>query len=680
MRPQYVALVASFLDSVASASTPDVAVNDLEVPTIARRADSGSASSTVLPTPISVEPSQYWEGNDGLWSTFPLQVGTPKQNIRVMVSTAGFNTWTINAKTGCSNGTIVGCEDSRGQPFYTNESLTWVPNSIWDLGLEINLDLDDAADYGFDTVTLGWQGSGLPTAEHMVIANLGFNTFWYGIFGLNPTPTNFSTLNDPQPSFMQTMKNNNTIPSLSWAYTAGNQYRFSGVFGSLTLGGYDQSKFTPTNVTIPLGADISRDLLIGVQSISTQSSSSSDVLTSTSGGFYAFIDSTLPYLWLPESVCQAFEDVFGLVWDDETELYLVNDTLHDDLLARDANVTFTLGESASGGETVEVVLPYAAFDLEVSYPIVVGNSTHYFPLKRAANSTQYTLGRTFLQEAYVIADYERRNFTVAPCAWEENPIADIKTILSPDSEAAQSGDSNSGGGISGGAIAGIVIGVIGGLALVAAAIWFFMRKRRTEKQKLAELESKNATLAAGSSGYTRGGMTVSDTNSSSSDTAFAGDSASKPFISQSLGQELGGDGEIHEMQAVQKPQASEMEGQQPYEYYGPDGQPKLGVPGSAVDSTGTWSGSGTGTYTGTGTGTWQSHLSEVEGNNEPIYEMMGSEVHEMPDSRRQSWAEGEEGTLANNPHSRPTLPPSYVVGGNTLDNHGYPRDEKSGQH
>lgn len=142
-----------------------------------------------------------------------------------MISTAGYATWTINEAGGCPNGTIVGCEANRGQPFLTNESLTWVPNSIWTLGLEDNLGLDTTAYFGFDTVTLGWQGSGLPTAEHMVIANLAVNTYWFGQFGLNPQGTNFSNFNDPQQSFMTAMKNNNTIPSLSWAYTAGAHYR-----------------------------------------------------------------------------------------------------------------------------------------------------------------------------------------------------------------------------------------------------------------------------------------------------------------------------------------------------------------------------------------------------------------------------------------------------------------------
>lgn len=111
----------------------------------------------------------------------------------------------------------------------TNTSLTWVPNSIFQLGLpnEMALGLDDEANYGFDTVTLGWQGSGGPSVQHSTIANMAYYEFWLGTFGLNPQPANFTTYTDPQPSFMTQLKRNNTIPSLSWGYTAGNQYRES---------------------------------------------------------------------------------------------------------------------------------------------------------------------------------------------------------------------------------------------------------------------------------------------------------------------------------------------------------------------------------------------------------------------------------------------------------------------
>jgi hypothetical protein len=78
----------------------------------------------------------------------------------------------------------------------------------------------------------------------------------------------------------------------------------------------------------------------------------------------------------------------------------VNETHHNSLLDSNAEVSFRLSDVKSGGDTVTVILPYAAFDLTAKYPLV-DNTSHYFPLKRAGSSAQYTLGRTFLQEAYV---------------------------------------------------------------------------------------------------------------------------------------------------------------------------------------------------------------------------------------------------------------------------------------
>jgi len=112
-----------------------------------------------------------------------------------------------------------------------------------------------------------------------------------------------------------------------------------------------------------------------------------------------FLDSTIPYIYLPEAACTMFESTFGLVWDNATQLYLLTDAQHNALQTQSPNITFTLGNLTTS-TTVDIILPYSAFDLTVSYPIVA-NATRYFPLKRANDSSQYTLGRTFFQEAYV---------------------------------------------------------------------------------------------------------------------------------------------------------------------------------------------------------------------------------------------------------------------------------------
>ena len=120
-----------------------------------------------------------------------------------------------------------------------------------------------------------------------------------------------------------------------------------------------------------------------------------------SQGIFALVDSTTPQIWLPLAACQSFEKAFGIIYDPIPDLYLVNRTVHDALLQQNANVTFELSNNLSGGSSVQITLPYASFDLEIGPPFAK-NTSKYFPLRRAADDTQYTLGRTFIQESSVL--------------------------------------------------------------------------------------------------------------------------------------------------------------------------------------------------------------------------------------------------------------------------------------
>ena len=144
--------------------------------------------------------------------------------------------------------------------------------------------------------------------------------------------------------------------------------------------------------------------MVGLQSISSSiSSTGTNGLTTQQRSLLpdpilTFIDSTLPYIYLPVEACQEFEKALGLAWDSSNDVYWVNDTLHRSLLSKNLNFTFTIGDAIAGGPTVQIALPYASFDLE-GRDSSGANTTRYFPLQRAVNESQYTLGRTFLQEA-----------------------------------------------------------------------------------------------------------------------------------------------------------------------------------------------------------------------------------------------------------------------------------------
>ena len=173
----------------------------------------------------------------------------------------------------------------------------------------------------------------------------------------------------------------------------------SGVFGSLTFGGYDASRFYANNISFTLAPDITRDIVVKIQTIvSTFANQSTTTLLSLP--IYTFIDSTQPFIYLPIESCRVFEHTFGLIWDGAHNVYWVDDITHQNLELTQPSIKFSLADPANPSSIVEITLPYASFDLQATTP-AVHNTSRFFPLRRAANESQYTLGRTFLQEACV---------------------------------------------------------------------------------------------------------------------------------------------------------------------------------------------------------------------------------------------------------------------------------------
>lgn len=88
------------------------------------------------------------DGIDGPWSTIHLRIGTPGQDLRVLVSTAGQETWVVLPQ-GC-DGLEFGtnCAGSRGRIYDYKSSLSWQnASSVWNntgiyqLGTVIGYDL-----------------------------------------------------------------------------------------------------------------------------------------------------------------------------------------------------------------------------------------------------------------------------------------------------------------------------------------------------------------------------------------------------------------------------------------------------------------------------------------------------------------------------------------------------------
>lgn len=233
-----------------------------------------------------------------------------------------------------------------------------------------------------------------------------------------------------------------------------------------------------------------QDVIVGLQRItSTLPNGTETILLST--GILTTIDTAVSELWLPTPICDAFASAFGLTYFEPADRYALTNAAYTALQAAPPVFRFTIGGAASGGETIEIEIPWKAFDLKASYPIFA-NSTNYFPLRRAANDSQMALGRAFLQEVYLSVDWERDEFNISQAAFKAPmPEPSIVTIL-PKEETSDTliplpNSQASGRSLSPGAIAGIVIGCLLLVVFVGAGWWLRQRRQRSR----ADTEATN---------------------------------------------------------------------------------------------------------------------------------------------------------------------------------------------
>ncbi|KAK8151632.1 hypothetical protein BC567DRAFT_213585 [Phyllosticta citribraziliensis] len=218
-------------------------------------------------------------------STFWLNIGNSTTDIRVLPSTSLSWIVAINS-VGCENGS-EDCQDSRGQ-FYNPETAA-APLGNVGMGSSTLQEPSINASLVSDYVSFPESLKNIH-AVSQAIANIGQIEYWVGLFPLNPRTNSVSAISNKYPSLLQTLKNQSQIPSLSWGYTAGANYKSSKVYGSLTLGGYDSSRFdNTTKVEGAFTDDPAQDFTVSLVSITTPTF---DLLTAQPTT--TVIDSTLP--------------------------------------------------------------------------------------------------------------------------------------------------------------------------------------------------------------------------------------------------------------------------------------------------------------------------------------------------------------------------------------------------
>lgn len=200
------------------------------------RKRANNTNTTVIPAPLVLQPTTDFDGNDGSWSTFFINVGgdgqneNVGQNFRVLPSTSlsatvvpGIAGW---CNSDCAKGRGVEISGAR-QPLGYNPSSTWQEMGIYNIALTVDLQLyPDASPngtWGTDNVGLGQAGEKSQVIRNQLVVQSTSQDFYMGYFGLSNLPVN-AAAGDKTP-FLPISESSKQTPSSSYGYTAGASYR-----------------------------------------------------------------------------------------------------------------------------------------------------------------------------------------------------------------------------------------------------------------------------------------------------------------------------------------------------------------------------------------------------------------------------------------------------------------------
>ncbi|RYP18033.1 hypothetical protein DL765_004149 [Monosporascus sp. GIB2] len=373
-----------------------------------------------------------------------------------------------------------------------------------------------------------------------------------GCLGIGaPDTVNQSFSNDFGP-----MVNASLIPGYLWSQgtTASNSFGMHigsvvpPVDGSLYFGGYDQNRIIGDIITetddytkeITL-KDITINVVEGAspwkfESMSGILAQGNDSISSA--GIQVSVDGCSPYLSLPRSTCDALASYLPVDYNEDLGLYIwkTNDKKYAQIIGSPSALQFTF-LSGSNTQNVTISVPFLHLNLTLDAPLVE-EPQQYLPC--FTGSDRYTLGRAFLQDAFVGANWGAKTWWLAQAPGPSVPSSRIvelqegdtsitasnndwkaswsgtwKALSAEEVSGAETGTVNGTAnqpstpentadtdtdppqsGLASGAMAGIGIGAGLGALAIFGGLWFFFIRRRNRASK-GDTEGSAASVSGG---------------------------------------------------------------------------------------------------------------------------------------------------------------------------------------
>ncbi|KAI9757522.1 MAG: hypothetical protein M4579_003435 [Chaenotheca gracillima] len=440
-----------------------------------------SFNCSVTPIYVDIHTRAVHNVESFEWGSF-VGFGSPSQNMSLPVSLS--NNETSVAEDGfCQHSKLSQCQNSTGGFLETRLSTTWKSTPDYR-----STDSDDqssrSAFFGTDKLHVYTHFFEVDPASQTVVDDFPVkvvsagdsNPGWLGL-GLGST-------------LLDKLYTNGLISSRSFSFYVGtSQARAGGqINGSVTLGGYDASRFTGTvhnysisgNSRNPFQVRVSDIIIDGVDgkpsNISLLDKNRFSNISEDAAGFDAEISSEQWPLSLPYEVTQNFKELLNAESSD----------------APDGSLRL---KSPFNG-TMSIILS-DGFKVSIPAELLYNTSglTAVADRPRQSNAS-IALSSAWLSQVYLMADYEAHAFHLAQAVLEA-PFISMRTtcpkiVPLPYQDPPRSGFSKFG------LVGAIVGGVIGFLALCTALVCIVtVLRRRKAKTAEAQIEKgkKSARIA-----------------------------------------------------------------------------------------------------------------------------------------------------------------------------------------
>ncbi|TGJ86850.1 hypothetical protein E0Z10_g1920 [Xylaria hypoxylon] len=410
------------------------------------------------PVPFAAKWSDLSFGPDGPWPAVEVTLGID-QTIALYPGRE-FQTFLLTSDYCDGNDTCPGSKahlynKAQAQVDSTGSAaqIQWAPGPDYMVGLKM---AGENAESWIDNIDLG--GLTVPNAS-LALLSKSYTAYpdgtWYplsvGCLGVGAPKTvnqTFTITDGPAinasliPGWLHAQ---NEIPSNSFAMHIGSVNPT--MPGSLYFGGYDQNRIIGDIITetddytkaISL-SDISIRVVDGSSPWAFESKSgllAANNASISSGGIKVSVDGCSPYLTLPKSTCDAIAEHLPVKYNKNLGLYIwqEDDPKYSQIVSSASTLDFTF-LAGSNTQHVNISVPFRHLNLTLTEPLV-DNDQQYFPCY-TGSSGGYTLGRAFLQDAFVGANWDSKTWWLAQAPGPNIPSAEVIALTEDDTEVKAS--------------------------------------------------------------------------------------------------------------------------------------------------------------------------------------------------------------------------------------------------